>query len=158
MKGIPLSQGKLTIVNDEDFERLNRHKWYAHKIGNTYYVERMTPIQNGKRRLVYMHQEILRLPKGVKADHINGCGLDNRKQNLRIATTAENQYNQRLRLSCVSKYKGVSLHRCKKWQAQIGFNNKRIYLGLFGNEVEAAKAYDLKAKKLFGEFAWLNFP
>jgi len=92
-------------------------------------------------------------------DHINGNGLDNRKANLRLATRRQNQFNRRQRCDAVlSKYKGVTFRKkTNKWLVRIGYCGRRINLGLFDNETDAAKAYDEAAKELFGEFAALNF-
>ena len=157
MKRIPLTQGKFAIVNDEDFDRLNSFKWYAHEDRNTYYAVR-TIRQNGKRKTILMHREIMELKAGDgrQTDHINHDGLDNRRDKLRICTNAENHYNQKPGKG-TSKYKGCSWYkRDKKWQARIRLNSKLIHLGLFDSEIEAAKAYDAKAKELFGEFACVN--
>nr|WP_269140600.1 HNH endonuclease [Proteus terrae] len=92
-------------------------------------------------------------------DHIDGDKLNNRIENLRICTHNQNQHNQGIRASNKSGYKGVSwMKSVKKWQAQICCNSKVTHLGLYTNKIEAAKAYDEAAKKLHGDFAWLNFP
>ena len=162
MKIIPLTQGKVALVDDEDFDWLSQYKWCAIKDSKRsyiYYVARTTPKQNGKQRMIMMHREILGLPKGVQTDHRNGNGLDNQKANLRPATHQQNQFNRQSHHKGTSKYKGVGWHKStQKWRAHIGFNCKLIHLGLFDDEKEAAKAYDCKAKELFGEFANLNFP
>lgn len=104
-----------------------------------------------------MHRLIMEAKQQQKVDHINGDGLDNRKENLRFATTSENAMNKCSTKNKSSSYKGVSWYkRYKKWQAQIKFKGKSIYIGIFDTEIEAAKAYDNKAKELFGEFAKLN--
>ena len=110
-----------------------------------------------------MHQEILKVPKGMVVDHINNDGMDNRSANLRAATKAQNSRNRKKFLksdgSKQSKYKGVSWHKkTHKWEASITFERKSIYLGIFKNEIDAAKAYDEAAKKYHGQFACLNFP
>ena len=114
----------------------------------------------GKDKLVYLHQEIIEVPKGMLTDHINRDGMDNRRANLRAATHSQNLCNSRRRLGTKSsKYKGVSLKKqTRKWTARIGIDKKEIHLGCFKNEIEAAKAYDEAAKKYHGEFACLNFP
>jgi len=155
---IPLTQGLYALVDGEDYERLNRHKWCAQKSKNTYYAARNITIQNGKQQKVRMHREILELSKDVQADHRNGCGLDNRKVNLRPATNQQNQFNRFPQKNVSSRYKGVGWHKFnKKWQAQIQHNNERIHLGYFDSEITAAKTYDQKAKELFGGFANCNF-
>jgi len=106
-----------------------------------------------------MHRVIMRAPKGVMCDHRNYNGLDNRKSNLRLCTSAQNQYNKRPKKGCASRYKGVVLRKdCKRWRARIGFKRKRIHIGDFDDQMDAAMAYDDKAVELFGEFAYLNFP
>jgi hypothetical protein len=97
-------------------------------------------------------------PPGLVVDHIDGNGLNNTRVNLRICTSAQNICNSKGR-SKTSKYKGVTRRKMSnKWFAQIKFNRKHIDIGRFDNEIEAAKAYDNVARKLFKEFAYLNFP
>jgi len=108
-----------------------------------------------------MHRVIMKLNFGDKrqVDHINGNGIDNRRNNLRICTQSQNNQNQRTQI-CLksSKYKGVLWHKCcKRWMAQIKLNKKNKYIGLFKNEIDAAHAYDREAKELFGEYAKTNF-
>jgi hypothetical protein len=98
------------------------------------------------------------IPEDKEIDHINHDGLDNRMVNLRLCTRRQNNANQR-KARGSSRFKGVTwdeLHQ--KWRAQVGYENKRIYLGIFDSETEAAGAYDAKAKELFGEFAAVNSP
>ena len=157
-RSIPLTKGKLVTVEPKDYEEQTVHKWYA-KRGNSrkkqtrYYAARST-----KGKTVFMHREIMRCPEGMEVDHINGDTLDNRKANLRICTRADNTYNSRSRIA-TSLYKGVSFHNLtKKWAAQISYKHKKRHISLFEHQVRAAKAYDDRAKELFGEFAYLNFP
>lgn len=155
---IPLTQGLYALVNSDDYERLNKYKWYAHRDHSTFYAVRHAPRQNGKQGSILMHREILGLPKGIDTDHRNGCGLDNRKANLRPAAHNQNQWNQQPHYKGTSQYKGVCWHkRQKKWRVQIRFEGTDIYLGVFTSEIEAAKAYDKKAVELFGDFAKTNF-
>jgi hypothetical protein len=109
--------------------------------------------------MLSMHRMVVNAPKGLFVDHINHNGLDNRKANLRICTNLQNLRNKRPKTGCTSEYKGV--HWCKgrnKFRANIYLNKKAIHLGYFHDEIAAAKAYDEKARELFGEFAYLNFP
>lgn len=168
MKKIPLTRGKYALVDDADFEWLNQWKWCAQKSRHTYYAVRVKS-KGLKQIQIFMHKLILNPPDGLKTDHINHSGLDNRRQNLRVCTLAENQWNQRLRKEMgeyKSEYKGVSWNKGQKykggrykggWRARIGIDKKQMYLGYFQSEIDAAKAYDKKAKELFGEFAETNF-
>ena len=160
MKFIPLTQGKFAIVDDEDFERINQYKWQAVRHKDTFYAARNKWNSTTKRmKLIYMHRQILHLLIGTECDHKNHNGLNNRKQNLRAATTAQNRYNQLPRKNGTSKLKGVYWDKNgHKWHAKITKDSKSLYLGLFVNESDVADAYDKMAKRLFGEFAYLNFP
>lgn len=152
MKEIQLTQGQVALVDDEDFESLNQFKWCAHKHGNTFYAVRSI-YANGKQS-IYMHGAIM---GGKGVDHIDGCGLNNQKSNLRLCTQSQNNMNRNKQGNTSSVYKGVYFSkRDKKWMARIKINRKFIYLGLYNTEVEAAKAYNTKAIELFCEFANLN--
>ncbi len=161
MKKIPLTQGKFAIVDDRDYIVLSKHKWYAQgRTHYTTYAARAIPHPEkgwGSQLVIYMHRVIMATPNGLQTDHINHNGLDNRRCNLRSCSVYENQYNQRPRGRGVSRYRGVSRHS-GKWYAQIRHARVRTYIGIFVEEVEAAKAYDAHAKVLHGKFACLNFP
>lgn len=165
VREIPLTQGKVAIVDAEDCEWLNQWKWYAHREdrgkGDLYisYAVRTTKKADGRRTTVSMHREILRLNPGESGvDHIDHDGLNNTKVNLRLCTQSQNNANGRKRKGA-SRYKGVNWRkRGRKWRSEIRLNYKSYYLGLFVDEIEAACAYDAKAKELFGEYAKLNFP
>jgi hypothetical protein len=156
---IPLTQGKYAIVDPEDFERLNKHKWCAVKSSNTFYAGRT--IYVGKKNIsIRMHREVIHPPDHLFVDHINHNGLDNRKANLRPATCAQNNYNKSIirREIISSKYKGVIWQKEeKKWMVRIGVNGEQKHVGYFKDEIQAAKAYDKAAKKYHKEFACLNF-
>ena len=113
-----------------------------------------------KKVKIKMHREILKPPRCLFVDHINHNGLDNRKANLRFATRTQNNWNRiHHKQNSSSRYKGVAWHKhTKMWAARIGVNGRRIALGYFDNQIDAAKAYDKAAKKHHGEFAVLNFP
>ena len=149
---IPLTQGKFAIVDADDYDRLAKYEWYCQKDGNTFYAYRSKPAR------LAMHREITKAPKGMLVDHIDGNGLNNRKSNVRVCTRAQNAWNRRPLANCRSRYKGVTEHKTGKWQAHITASRKTYHLGSFDDEAEAALAYDRKAKELFGEFAYLNFP
>lgn len=157
---IPLTQGKYALVDPEDYERLSKHKWHANKGGATFYAVRWAPRKRQKKlTVIYMHRQVLNNPDSEFIDHINHNGRDNRKANLRPATRAQNNCNRKkYDNNSYSKYKGVSFQqKNRKWSAQIGLNNKMMFLGYFKKEIDAAKAYDAAARKYHGEFASLNF-
>jgi len=156
MKQIPLTQGKFALVDDEDFERVNQFKWQAHCERSIWYTLRSLPRREGKRLVMRLHRLILNAPPNMQVDHINGNGLDNRKENLRLCTHSQNNWN-RIKKRGSSKFKGVHWHKVgKQWSSQICYNRKKIYLGLFQDPATAAKVYDDAAKKYFGVFAKTN--
>ena len=160
MRFIQLTQNRCAIVDDADYERLNKFKWYAHKNGNTFYaIRKGTKDESGKQEMIYMHRFLLGLnPNDPRqGDHRNHNGLDNRQGNLRIVSNRQNHQNSIPQINCSSKYKGVSWNKsCHKWLARIRIKGKLAYLGRFDNEIEAAKAYDNAAREHFGEYAEIN--
>lgn len=156
MREIPLTQGQVALVDDEDYARLSIYKWYPIQRGNTFYAVRNSLGPNNHH--IYMHHEIMGRPAiGLEVDHIDGDGLNNQKINLREVTHSQNHMNQRP-TNGSSKFKGVSWHsRNNKWQTQIQFEGSHRHLGYFISEEEAARAYDVAALEYFGEFARPNF-
>jgi hypothetical protein len=152
---IPLTQGLYAKVDASDYGWLSLHKWWAARAGHTYYACRR---RNGK--LVTMHQEIMVPAEGYVVDHIDGRGWDDRRSNLRNCTRTQNSRNrQKQSKPSTSQYKGVRRNRrTGKCRAYIGHQGKKIYLGTFWIEVEAARAYDRAARQYHGPFARLNFP
>jgi len=151
-KQIELTQGKFTLVNDDMYEELSKHKWYAHNIGNTYYAERRGKQLEGN--LLSMHRIILGLRHGDGkiADHINRNGLDNRQSNLRVVSRSGNQHNRRVSKNNVSGYTGVCwLISRKKWEARIKINNRSIHLGFFEDIKDAVEARRQGELKYWGE-------
>lgn len=157
MKEIQLTQGKVALVDNEDYEWLNQWKWYAKKSNNNFYACRKDPMKE-----IIMHKLII---KGKMIDHRDGNSLNNQKHNLRLCTYSENGANRKVQKnkSFGVKYLGVyamSMKRNNKiylyFQAALTYKGKRIYIGIFKDETEAAKAYDKAALKYHGEFANLN--
>lgn len=152
-KQISLGHDRYVIVDDGDYEYLSRWKWCYQPRGHGYAAR-----NSGRSKTFHMHRVILNAPKGMEVDHINGNGLDNRRCNLRLCTKAQNQHNQRPKRQGTSLFKGVSLNSAKrKWVAQVCVNKRKLHLGYFEDETEAAHAYDQAARLHFGEFARTNF-
>lgn len=156
MKEIKLTQGKVALVDDEDFEYLNQFNWYANKDRNTWYAVRFTK-KKGHGKRIAMHRVILNTPDGLTVDHKDHDGLNNQKYNLRNATYRQNQMNKTPSKTGTSKYLGVSISNGKQIMAQITINKEKVYLGTFKTEELAAIAYDNAAMEYCKEFANLNF-
>ncbi len=159
MKKIKLTQGQYALVDDEDFKRVNQFRWFAFWEDDTksFYAIRNIRKDNGRRTIMRMHRYIMNCPKGKQTDHKNHNTLDNQKSNLRICTRQQNKMNRKNHKKSSSGYKGVYWNIPRnKWMAYIRHNGKLIYLGLYKNEIDAAMAYNKKAKELFRKFAYLN--
>ncbi len=151
---IPLSQGLSALVDPEDYEELNKHKWCAVRYDNLFYAVRAGP--DGKA--ILMHREIMKTPPDMVVDHKNLDGLDNRKINMRNATRAQNSYNHRPPCGGTG-FKGVKyVAQTGKYKATVGYKRRAVPVGEFDDPIEAAKARDRVAWELHGEFAYLNFP
>lgn len=157
MKEVPLSNGMVALVDDEDFDLVSRYRWYGARgrFGDVWYAK--TSVGGGKK--AFMHQLILPRRAGCQTDHRNGNGLDNRRENLRYATHAQNQANQHARRGR-SKHVGVCWDkRCRKWMAYLrGAGGRFQNVGYLDSEEAAARARDEAAVALRGEYAALNFP
>lgn len=159
MKTIELSKGKngrVTLVDDEDFEELNQYIWHY---SNGYAKRSEYADGRGSERTIFiMHRVIMNTPEGMLVDHINHDTLDNRKVNLRNCTKGDNQQNVNHHKDSTSGYKGVAWDSSRgRWVARIMGNGKSIFLGRFTSPEDAARAYDSAAVKYHGEFARLNF-
>lgn len=160
---IELTQNKVAMIDIGDAEKVMQFKWYTHKCGEKRIQFRALTrpwIKSEKKYVtVYMHRFIMDAPPGMKVDHINGNGLDNRRENLRICTHSENNFNKRkpIKDNPVSRYKGVFWNKkCSKWVAKVRKNNVTKHAGYYDCEREAALAYNKKALELHGDFANLN--
>lgn len=140
MKQIKLSQGQFALVDDDDFELLNQYNWFANKHRNTFYARRNIRLSPTKRTAIQMHRVIVDCPVEKMIDHIDGNGLNNQKNNLRIVSNRQNAQN--LHISRRSIYPGVHWHNIgHKWQARIWLNGKAKHIGLYPTEIEAFRAY-----------------
>ena len=166
MKEIQLTQGKVALVDDEDFAMIAKHKWFAARHCRTFYAGRNVCRPDGKWTTEDMHRVILAckldraLAKGEQTDHENGNGLDNQRENLRPATNAQNGRNCRRRNgSPSSQYLGVQWNKwAKKWRAQIRISNKPFHLGYYPTELSAAQARETYVLAHPELMARLNFP
>ena len=139
MKEIPLTQGQVALVDDDDFEWLMQWKWHAVKWGNVFYAIRMLP-SGSKRERISMHQALIGKKKNRVCDHINGIGTDNRRENLRHVTPRQNAQNKHVVSS--SRFPGVAWHKAtNKWESRVKINGKLLHLGLFTDEEKAFQAY-----------------
>lgn len=151
MAEVPLTQGKIALVDDADLSLIAQYTWCAQQHhGNWYAMTATTGVK------IKMHRLIMAAPPKLLVDHVDGDGLNNRRSNLRFSTLSQNQWNTR-RSSGLSRFKGVTKAKgCKSWIAAITVNGKRIHLGSFIDEADAARAYDEAALEYFGEFACTN--
>jgi len=158
MAEIKLTQGKVAIADDSDFEYLNQFKWHAACPDDKWYARRALPhAPGGKQKHITMQDDLLgKPPKGMEIDHKDGNGLNNKRDNIRVCTHHQNLMNKAGHGE-TSKFKGVTRRKgMNKYRASIGFFGKVIHLGYFKKEEDAAIAYNNAALKYFGDFAKLN--
>ena len=159
MKEILLNKGYKALIDDEDFNQVNKFKWSIAIRKRNFYAQR-SYIKNGKPSIMLLHRYILNPCNNIQIDHIDHNGLNCQRSNLRLATNAQNSYNQRKRnsLYSYSKFKGVSWNkRAHKWISQIQFMGKNKYLGLFNDEILAWHAYNEAAERYFGNFSYFDY-
>lgn len=157
MKEILLTQGKIALVDDDDFEEVSKYKWYAKytSIKHCYAVTKVkSKYSEDKYCDLYMHHLIFGKPrKGMVVDHKNKNSLDNQKVNLRFATKSQNGMNRGKSSINTSGYKGVFWHkRSKRWYSQIRVNGGLIRLGQSDSRELMAEKYKEACKKYHGDF------
>jgi hypothetical protein len=158
MRKIPLTQGQVAFVDDDDYEMVSAYKWFAHwnRTGHSFYAYTNINVGNGRKTLA-MHNLIVKTPSNMQIDHINHDTLDNKRGNLRLCTKSQNMMNKKCYHNNTSGYKGVHWNpQNSKWRAQIQFNKKKKHLGYYNTPQDAAMAYDCVASKMYGEYALLN--
>lgn len=166
MKTVPLhgakAAGRVALVDDEDYDLVMQYRWFVkerqrpRRADGPYAITKTTPRRGGGQVTIYMHKLLTGWPS---TDHINHDGLDNQRHNLRPATAVQNGANRRPVLGHSSRYKGVGWYsRHGNWRAHIRHGGRLHHLGYFAREEDAAKAYDVAAQAVFGEYAQLNFP
>lgn len=137
MKTIPLTKGRFTLIDDEDFVLISINKWHLTASG---YAGRAI-VFNGKQKVLMLHRYLNKTPDGKQTDHINRNKLDNRKANLRTVTNAENRFNTGMGKNNTSGYKGVVAGYKGKWVAQTKSGGQYIYLGCYDTPEQAHKIY-----------------
>lgn len=157
VKHIPLTQGKVALVDDEDLAIVSGHSWRAMRHGKTYYAYTNVRAPCGHRELLAMHQLIMgHDDEGRTPDHKDLNGLNNRRNNLRFAAASQQAMNRNVSSRSVSGLKGVS-RSGERWRARIRVGGRLIGLGTFDCAEDAAAAYDTKVRDLYGQFARTNF-
>lgn len=150
---VPLTRGMVAVIDAADAAVVGQHCWRAVHRNGTWYA-----VATVRGRGIYLHRFLLDLPRGVRVDHEDRDGLNNRRGNLRSATVGQNMANSKMLSSNTSGYRGVSWHaQRRRWVAYIKHEQRTRYLGLFDSAEDAARAYDAAAQVLHGEFASLNF-
>jgi hypothetical protein len=154
---IPLTQGKVAIVDICDAERVSAYQWCALKSRHTWYAKTNWQKGDRTRTAIDLHRFVLEPPSGISVNHANGEGLDCRRSNLRFATRSQNGRSSKRRTDNTSGFKGASWDKINRnWRANIWLNGRGRFLGCFHSKEEAAAAYDRAAIQFFGEFARVN--
>lgn len=146
-------KGYEVLIDIDMLQDFLRYRW---SVDTKYKIVQAGVGSRPNRHTLRLHHLVMgHPPDGKETDHINHNCLDNRRANLRFVTSSQNSMNSRLRINNTTGFKGVSRKR-NGWGAQIQFNYKKRYLGTFKIKIEAARAYNQAAQKLFGEYAHLN--
>lgn len=153
---IPLTRGMYARVNAEDAAIIQGLSWHTYS-GPTGIWYAASKTKN--RKTIRMHRMIVGAKPGEVVDHADSDGLNNTRTNLRVTNQSNNSANRRISSSNRSGFKGVSFDKTTgKWRATIKKNGLKLHLGRYHDIEQAARAYDVKARELFGQFAQLNFP
>ncbi len=127
---IYLGEGFWTILDQKDYYHFGCFNWEVHGYDNKFYAVRNVMGNPRWTTTVRLHRLIMNAPKGVLVDHHNGDSLDNRRDNLRLATHSQNSCNKQKKKNASSVFMGVCFYKSRnKWSANICHNNKRIWLG-----------------------------
>jgi hypothetical protein len=159
MQEIPLTQGKVALVDDRDYGFLMGWKWRASRQsnGDFYAKRRASGKRSDKHRSIYMHRVILRTPTGMLTDHHNGNTLDNRRSNLRQSNRSQNAHNCGRRSDNISGHRGIGWHKkAKKWQVRLKSHGVDKYLGLYKDLDKAIAVRKTAEEEHVGEFAFNN--
>jgi hypothetical protein len=158
VREVPLTQGYVALVDDEDYDRVAQFRWHIARSRGRVYATRGYRL-SGRRYDVLMHRFLLSTPEGFETDHIDGDSLNNQRGNLRICSPSSNQANRGKPSNNRSGFKGVYWAPQRgRWRSVIRVNGRLRHLGYFESPEEAARAYDRSAYAAWGEFAHLNLP
>jgi hypothetical protein len=148
MRAIPLSKGYAATVDDCDYKRVSAYKWHAHPTNHSVYARACIEGKN-----VYMHRFLLQAPSKMEVDHIDHNGLNNTRENLRLATKSQNARNARLRKDNTSGIRDVLWDKkSEKWRAYVVLDGKQYHVGYFTSLKEAEEAACSKRLELHKEF------
>lgn len=161
MSFLPLTQGRIALVDPCDLGFLNQAgRWCYSSSG---YACHYFTNESGKHKTWFAHRLIMErilgepIPAGYQVDHVNQDRLDDRRENLRLATRSQNQANKGRAINNTSGYKGVSCNQ-EKYEVRLKYGTKRLHLGRFDDAFTAALVYDAASRHLYHEFAGTNFP
>ncbi len=162
---VPVGKSRFALVSPEDEHLVRDLRWYAseRRTGCCYAIRDRVPLRCEETGAVnigtlYMHRLIIGASRGQVVDHINGDGLDNRRENLRLASRSQNAAHSPRRARPASGFRGVYYAGPHRWKVVVTYNRADIRGGTFDCKLEAARKYDEMAREFFGEFAVLNFP
>jgi hypothetical protein len=145
---IPLTQGKVAIVDAADYDALAKYTWYAWRSRKRFYA-----VRKERRSTILMHRQVLPITEGYQVDHIDGDGLNNRRNNLRAVTPAQNCWNSALQHNNKIGIPGITrAHRGNKWRVRIQVNRKRLELGEFVSLDEAISVRRTAEAKYYGKY------
>lgn len=154
MKNLPLTRGYASVVCDCHYKAVAQFKWCALKGNRGVFYGFRSQRLNGKQKGTLLHRFIMNEPVGMSVDHIDGNTMNNQCNNLRVCNQSQNNANQHgAKKGSKSGHKGVYWHKsANKWSAEVVYEKKKHYLGVFKNKLDAVEAYNQKAKELHGEF------
>jgi hypothetical protein len=148
---VPLTQGLEAIIDAKDAKLVKHRNWFASVNGRNRYALSKLPTEC---KPISIHRFLMKPEEGYVIDHINGDGLDNRRENLRLANSAQNAWNSRIAKNNTSGFKGVTFNKREgRWRAKISHDGKRINIGTYDTAELASAAYEGAARALFGAYA-----
>jgi len=150
--------GDTIVYDDDDHELVSKYRWHIKRVAKKRYAAGRLIPGRSDAKIIQMHRLIMGVLKNrrITVDHVNGNGLDNRRENLRLCSIHQNSHNA-VRITSHG-FVGISYQKAhNKWRASICYKGKRIYLGEYDQPEEAAAVYDSHARKYFGPMAKVNF-